>query len=86
MTVKEFSEVAHSQIEVRSGYNGKLLCKAYNAKNHNSISDREITAVWTEIRANNSGGYSSYAKPVICVYVHGDKEFAQAAQADGREQ
>ena len=74
MTVKEFAVFARSPVEVRSGYNGKVLCKAYNNKKHSTISGREVTAVWTEIRADNSGGYHSYARPVICVYVFGDKE------------
>lgn len=79
MTVKELSELAHAPIEVRSGYNGKLLCKRYSSKKHQDVSDREVTAIWTEIRTNCSGGYSSFATPVICVYVCGDKEYEQEA-------
>ena len=78
MTVKEFSELTHTPIEVKSGFNGKLLCKRYDAKKHQEISDREVTSIWAEIRASNSGGYSSYASPAICVYVHGGKECEQS--------
>ena len=77
MTVKEFSELTHTPIEVKSGFNGKLLCKRYNAKKHQDISEREVVSIWAEIRANNSGGYSSYASPTICVYVYGGNEYEQ---------
>lgn len=82
MTIKEFAEIARAPVEVKSGYNGKLLCKAYNDKKHSTISEREVIAVWPEIRATSSGGYDSYARPVICVFVHGDKEAAQAGEGD----
>lgn len=84
MTVKEFSEIARSPIEVKSGYNGKLLCKAYNSKKHSIISGREVTAVWSEIRASNGSGYDNYAKPVICVYVFGDLECKEAVKESAR--
>jgi len=78
MTVKEFSEIVQGPIEVKSGYNGKLLCRVYNDKKHSAISEREVTTVWPEIRATNGFGYDSYARPVICVFVHGSKEAALA--------
>lgn len=77
MTVKELYDLAETPIEVKSGYNGKVLCKAYNEEKNPRISDRKILSIWAEIRANNPGGYSSIAKPVICVYVYGDEEYAQ---------
>ena len=80
MTVKEFSGIARGPIEVKSGYDGKLLCRAYNGKKHSIISEREVTAVWSEIRATNGGGYDSYARPVICVYVFGDQEREKATK------
>jgi hypothetical protein len=76
MTVKEFSELSHCTIEVKSGYSGKILCRKYDCKKHHDISDREIISVWTEIRAINGGGFSSYAKPVICVFVRRGMEGA----------
>lgn len=82
MTVKDFSEIARVPIEVKSGYNGKLLCKSYNGKKHSAISEREVIAVWPEIRATNSGGYDSYARPIICVFVHGSNEAEQAGKGE----
>jgi hypothetical protein len=82
MTVKELSNLSRTVLEVKSGYNGKLLCKRYNGKKHADISEREVTAIWSEIRATNSGGYSSYAAPVLCAYVYGEKECAEQEAAD----
>lgn len=75
MTVNELSKLAKSQIEVRSGYDGRMLCKAFNSKRHSNIAEREVTSVWTEIRVINGGGYDSFARPVICVFVYGDAEY-----------
>jgi len=75
MTVKELYEYTKSPMEIKSGYNGKLLCKRYVAKKHTDISDRQVSSVWTEIRVSNSGGYSSMAIPIVCVYVTGEKEY-----------
>lgn len=76
MTVKEFSTLAHSTvIEVRSGYNGKILCKNYNPRKHKDISDRKIISVWSEIRVTGSSGFTNFAKPIICVFVLGDVEY-----------
>lgn len=83
MTVKELSELVHGSIEVKSGYSGKILCRDYNGKKHGAISDREVTAVWPEIRATNGPGYSNYAKPVICVFVYGDREAGQSGEDKG---
>jgi hypothetical protein len=74
MTVKELSLYTRSPLEIRSGFNGKLLCKQYDDKKHTEIDDREVTAIWSEIRVINGGNYDSFARTVICAYVFGDKE------------
>lgn len=76
MNVKEFSELTRTPIEVKSGFNGKVLCKRYDAKKHIEISDREIISIWAEIKVLNPA-CPSYAHSVICVYVHGGKEYDQ---------
>ena len=78
MTVKEFSDLCHSKIKVMSGYNGKVLCKAFKPKKHTEIGEREIVTVWCEIEATKPSGYYNIALPVMCVYVHGAKECAEA--------
>jgi hypothetical protein len=80
MTVNELAGMARCPIEVKSGYNGKILCRGYNGKKHVSVADREVTSIWTEIRVTNGGGFSSFARPIICVYVSGEKEAAQAGE------
>ena len=78
MTVNEFKEMAHGIIEVRSAYNSKFLCKDYNPFKHKeTIGTREITSVWSEIRVSEGIGFGNTARPVICVYVVGDKEYEQ---------
>jgi len=83
MTVNELSQYVKCDLEVKSGFNGKILCKKYNLKKHTAIADREVAAVWSEIRALNSDGYSSLAKPVICVFVDGQPEYEKLHKGEG---
>lgn len=80
MTVKEFSDLCHSKIKVMSGYNGKVLCKAFKPEKHTEIGEREIVSVWCEIEATKPSGYYNIALPVMCVYVYGAKECEEASK------
>ncbi len=75
MTVNELAQYVKCDLEVKRGFNGKILCKKYDLKKHMAIAGREVTAIWSEIRTLNGGGYSSMAKPVVCVYVDGQPEY-----------
>jgi hypothetical protein len=77
MNVGDFSEMAHGIIEVRSAYNDKLLCRDFNPNKHKEIAIREITSVWSEIRTFNGIGFGNIAKPILCTYVVGDKEYEE---------
>jgi hypothetical protein len=68
MTVKEMASVIQTGIKIKDGGNGKVLCYRYKADKHAYLDDREVLSGWAEIRVSNSG-YSSFASPVICVYV-----------------
>ena len=78
MTVNEFSDLCHSKIKVMSAYNGKVLCKAFKPEKHTEIGEREIVSVWCEIEATKPSGNYNIALPVMCVYVHGAKEYDEA--------
>lgn len=56
-------------IEVRSGYNGKLLCTRFREDKHGHIAEREVISCWPDIRAKDG-----FARAVMCVYVHGLEE------------
>jgi len=74
MKIKDLAEVTNTSIKIKDGKNGKVLCSRYRASKHESLSDREVLGVWSEIDVCNSG-YDSFARPVICVYVeHKDGE------------
>ena len=78
ITVQELSERAHTAIEVKSAFNGKVLCKRYQPIKHAEIGKREVSSIWAEIRSENTSGFSSIARPVLCVYVHGDIEYRES--------
>ena len=77
LTVGDFAKICQTDIKVMSGFNGKILCKRFNPQKHTEIADREVVAVWSEIRSNKSMGYSNSAFAEICVYVNGAKECAE---------
>lgn len=82
MTITELAGITNSPLEIRSGYNGKVLCRQYVEKKHEHLSQREVISIWGEIRATNGSGYSSFAHPVICVHVHGREEHEQEHQKE----
>ena len=77
LTVGDFAKICQTDIKVMSGFNGKILCKRFNPQKHTEIAEREVVAVWSEIRANKAMGYSNVAFAEICVYVNGAKECAE---------
>lgn len=77
ITVDDFKKMAHGTLEVKSAYNGKVLCKNYEPKKHKDIGERVITSIWSEIRATKCEGFYNSARPIICVFVLGDKEYEE---------
>lgn len=75
MTVAEFSNYVpfSTTVEVKSGFNGKILCRSFNQKKHAEIGKREILDIWAEIRTIGDT-FCNRAIPVICVYVDGSVE------------
>lgn len=83
MTVDELNNLAGRGIDkVMSGYNGKLLCRRYKPEKHKEIGQREVIGIWSEIALSNTGGYGNIAHPILCCYVHGQKEYEEAQQHD----
>lgn len=82
MIVKELSEMVQSTLEVKSAYNGKVLCKSFNPKKHLEIAERTVLNIWAEIRVTNGSGYGSFARPVICAFVDGHKEYLETHRED----
>ena len=86
MTVSEFyKQYCHSELKVLSAFNGKVLCHNFNLKKHESIADREVSSVWAEIKVSANLSFSNYAKPIICVYVDGRKEYEEEMMKGGGE-
>ncbi|MEG1562867.1 MAG: hypothetical protein RR365_03950 [Bacteroides sp.] len=75
LSLADFAGLVHCPIEVRSGYNGKLLCKEFNPKKHEALASREVVSAWAEIQASKPSGYSNIARAVVCVYLHGATEY-----------
>lgn len=73
MMVAELALVAQTPLKVMSGYNGKVLCRAFKKEKHEEIGKREVLSVWSEIAVTNSG-FHSFASSTLCVYVCGGKE------------
>ena len=68
----------HSLLEVRSGYNGKVLCRNFDRKKHIEIGERELVSLYasTKKQGDDPGGW---IYPVLCCYV-----VAPAASGGGR--
>lgn len=78
MKLSEFYECfCKSELKVLSAFNGKVLCHNFNPKKHESIADREVNTVWAEIKVSPNYSFGNYAKPIICVYVDGRKEYEE---------
>lgn len=77
MKLKELYESGlrfHSPIEVRSGYNGKILCRKFDPKKHSELGERELLSMWADIKKpSNSPGMEAY--PMLCCYVDGGPEY-----------
>lgn len=86
ITVAELRRLVKGTLMVKSGFNGKILCKDFNPKKHSAIGGRAVTAIWCEIEATKALGFGNIARPITCVYVHGgveaDKHFGRANDAD----
>lgn len=83
MTLLELSKLNdchRARIEVKSGYNGKVLCKRFNDKKHEHIANRKVLSFWPEIKAE--GG--NYCYPIICCFVEGLKELEQELERRGQ--
>lgn len=53
MTLKGLYEIGvrfYSLVELRSGYNGKILCRKFDPKKHSEIGARELLAMWADIK------------------------------------
>lgn len=76
MTVAEFYKyIPHSAtVEVKSGFNGRVLCRRFNQNKHAEVGKRKILDIWAEIRTNGCT-FSNRAIPIICVYVDGEVEY-----------
>lgn len=73
MRLIDFAELCRGyNIEVRSGYNDRLLTKAFRADKHVDMGEREVVSCWPEVRAQ-----LGFARAVMCVYVSGEKELEE---------
>lgn len=86
ITLRDFLtllDISHAPVEVRSGFNGKLLCRNARRGNHEDILEREVRAIRPEIRANEVN-----ANAIIFCYVDGMPELLkeQAKKEDDRAQ
>lgn len=78
MILKDFLELlitGSTKIEIRSAYNGKLLCKKYPDERKADMLCREVVMCETKINCNNS-----IAWPVLVIYLHGDVELEEEMQ------
>lgn len=72
ITLRDFLtllDISHAPVEVRSAFNGKLLCRNARRGNHEDILEREVLAIRPEIRANEET-----ANAIIFCYVDGMPE------------
>lgn len=80
MKLNEFYETLnfHSLLEVRSAFNGKILCRKFDPQKHMEIGERELVSMWADTRkhSNNPG---EWVYPVLCCYVNGRPEYEKEA-------
>ena len=75
MTLKELYDANinfYSPIEVRSGYNGKILCQKFDPQKHKEIAKRELISMWADTKKSNND--SGWIYTVLCCYVDGNPE------------
>lgn len=67
-----------SPLEVRSAFNGRVLCKNFDRKKHIEIGERELVSLWasTKKRGDDPG---SWIYPMLCCYVDGRPEYEKEA-------
>ena len=84
MTLEKLALFTRSPIKVMSGFNDKVLAKRYDSERHSHIANREVVSIWSEVALSNSGGFSQYIHPIICVHVNGHEEYVKemARRAD----
>ena len=75
MTVAELAKLCETPVCAKSGFDGKILCKRFDPQKHVELGRREVTAVWAEIKVENTGGFSSFAHPVLMAFVDGSPEY-----------
>lgn len=74
MKLCELAEyVKNTTLEVKDGYDGKILCRNYNEDKHAKIGKREVLYVWGEIKTR-SIGFGNIGVPIISVYVEHQRE------------
>ena len=75
MILKDFLELlinGSTKIEMRSAFNGKLLCKKYPNEHKADMLNREVVMCETKIDCKNG-----IAWPVLVIYLHGDVELEE---------
>lgn len=86
MTLSEFYKFyCKSELKVMSAFNGKVLCRNFIPEKHKGIADREVRSVWAEIKSSSNYSFGNYAKPIICVFVDGRKEYEETFRKGGAE-
>lgn len=86
MKLKELYEGVncYSPVEVRSGFNGKMLCRNFDPKKHSEIGERELISVWADTK-KHSNDPGAPVCPVLCCYVDGRPEYEkEEALKDGK--
>lgn len=72
ITLRDFLtllDISHAPVEVRSAFNGELLCRNARRGNHEDILEREVCAIRPEIRSSKES-----AHVMIFCYVDGMPE------------
>jgi len=85
MTVFELNKLSQVPLEVKSSYNGKILCKAFNKDKNAAIGERLVVSMWPEIKIPSGQIFANYARPVICVYASGEIECRQDQEKKARK-
>lgn len=74
----------HSMIEVRSGFNGKILCRNFDIKKHGEIGNRKLLSMWADTKKYSNDPVASIC-PILCCYVDGRPEYErEEALKDGK--
>lgn len=85
MKLKELYEGVnfYSLVEVRSRFNGKVLCRNFDPKKHSEIGERELVSMWADTKKHRNDPGAPVC-PVLCCYVDGRPEYErEEALKDG---